>query len=140
MKKNNKKAIIIGAIILALLVAIFAAVYSSLKPSAAAGQKNIAIEVTASTGDTTEYKLSTDAEFLKQAMDELSQNGSGFSYSGSDSAYGLMVETVNGEQAVYEKDGAYWALYVNGEYGQYGTDSQPVADGETYTWKYELAQ
>ena len=73
-------------------------------------------------------------------MDELSANGSGFSYAGTDSEYGLMVEYVNEERADYAQDGAYWALYVNGEYGQYGADSQPVADGETYSWVYESAQ
>ena len=51
-----------------------------------------------------------------------------------------MVEYVNEERADYVEDGAYWALYVNGEYGQYGADAQPVADGDTYTWTYEKAQ
>ena len=71
-------------------------------------------------------------------MDELSDQG--FSYNGSDSEYGIMIEEINGEQAIYAVDGAYWALYVNGEYGNYGADSQPLADGDTYTWTYELAQ
>ena len=96
--------------------------------------------MTGSAGNTTEYELITDAEFLKQAMDELSENGSGFSYSGTVGDYGIMVEVINGESAVYEKDGAYWALYVNGEYGQYGADAQPVTDGDDYSWKYEAAQ
>ena len=140
MKTSNKKAIAIGAVILAALVLVFVTIFLLTRPSANAGGKNITIEVTKSTGDTVDYKLSTDAEFLKEAMDELAGNGSGFSYSGTGSDYGLMVDTVNGEKAVYDNDGAYWALYVNGEYGQYGADSQPVADGEKYTWKYEISQ
>ncbi len=140
MKKNNKKGIIIGAIILVALIVVFAVVYFVNKPATSAGSKNIVIEVKASTGDVTDYKLATDAEFLRQAMDELSANGSGFSYAGTDSEYGLMVEYVNEERADYAQDGAYWALYVNGEYGQYGADAQPVADGETYSWVYESAQ
>ena len=138
MKTSNKKAIAIGAVILAALVLVFVTIFLLTRPSANAGGKNITIEVTKSTGDTVDYKLSTDAEFLKEAMDELAGNGSGFSYSGTGSDYGLMVDTVNGEKAVYDNDGAYWALYVNGEYGQYGADSQPVADGDTYTFKYEV--
>ncbi len=118
----------------------FAIVYSFNKPYAKAGSKNIVIEVTASDGNTTSYPLATDAEFLLQAMDELAGNGSGFSYSGSDSEYGIMVEYVNEEKAIYAEDGAYWALYVNGEYGQYGADSQPVENDSTYTWTYEKAQ
>ena len=50
-----------------------------------------------------------------------------------------MVEVVNGEQAIYAEDNAYWALYVNGEYGQYSANQQPVTDGDTYTWTYEKA-
>lgn len=140
MKNGNKKAIMIGTIILAVLAVLFVVIYTFNRPSSAAGSKNITLEVTGSKGDTTEYSLSTDAEFLKQAMDELSANGSGFTYSGVGGDYGLMIETVNGERAVFDKDGAYWALYVNGEYGQFGADSQPVTDGDRYTWKYELSQ
>ena len=139
MKNDNKKPIIIGAVILVVLAAIFATVYFFNLTPASAGQKNITINVTNSQGDTSSYKLSTNAGFLKQAMDELSEKDSDFSYSGMTSSYGLMIETINGERAVYDKDGAYWSLYVNDEYGEYGADSQPVTDGDKYTWKYEAS-
>ncbi len=138
--KNNKKPIFIGVAVLVALIAIFAVVFFVNKPQTSKGGKNITIEVTGSNGETADYELSTDAEFLKQAMDELAADNEQFSYSGSDSEYGMMVEYVNDERALYAEDGAYWALYVNGEYGQYGVDSQPVTDGDTYTWTYEKAQ
>ena len=138
--KNNKKPIIIGVTVLVALIAIFAVVFFVNKPQTSKGGKNITIEVTGSNGETADYELSTDAEFLKQAMDELAADNEQFSYSGTDSEYGMMVEYVNDERALYAEDGAYWALYVNGEYGQYGVDSQPVTDGDTYTWTYEKAQ
>ena len=138
--KNNKKPIIIGVAVLVALIAIFAVVFFANKPQTSKGGKNITIEVTGSNGETADYELSTDAEFLKQAMDELAADNEQFSYSGTDSEYGMMVEYVNDERALYAEDGAYWALYVNGEYGQYGVDSQPVVDGDTYTWTYEKAQ
>ena len=137
--KNNKK-IIIGAVILVALIAVFAVVYKFNKPATKAGSKDIVVEVTGSDGATLDYELSTDAEYLIQAMDELTENGSGFTYSGTDGDYGMMVEFINGEQAIYAEDNAYWALYVDGEYGQYGADSQPVESGSTYEWKYEKAQ
>ena len=140
MKNNNKKGIIIGAIALIALIAVFAVVYFINRPATSKGAKNITVEVKASTGDVTDYELSTDAEYLKDAMDELAANGSGFSYSGTESEYGIMVEYVNDERASFTEDGAYWALYVNGEYGQYGADAQPVTDGDKYAWVYELAQ
>lgn len=140
METNKKKSIIIGSVVLLALLAVFAIVYALNKPAAKAGSKDIVIEVTAGNGSSTDYSLSTDAEFLLQAMDELAGNGSGFSYAGSEGEYGIMVEYVNEEKAVYAEDGAYWALYVNGEYSQYGADSQPVENGSTYTWTYEKAQ
>ncbi len=140
MKKDNKKPVIIGVVVLVALIAVFGIVFLVNKPAVSKGSKNIVVEVTGSAGDTKEYKLSTDEEYLKQALDELAANGSGFSYSGSEGDYGLMVDYVNEERADYTLDGAYWALYVNGEYGQYGADSQPVTDGDTYTWVYERAQ
>ena len=81
------------------------------------------------------YEVATDAEFLRQAMDE----AEGLTYDGTESDFGMMVETVNGEQAIYAEDNAYWAFYVDGEYGQYGIDSQPVEDGVTYSIVYEAA-
>ena len=140
MKNNNKKGIIIGGIVLVALIAIFGVVFFFNKPSTSSGSKRIIIEVKNSNGDVHDYDFATDAEYLKQAMDELASNGSGFSYAGTESEYGIMVEYVNEERASFTEDGAYWALYVNGEYGQYGADAQPVTDGDTYAWVYELAQ
>ena len=140
MKNNNKKGIIIGGIVLVALIAIFGVVFFFNKPATSSGAKRIIIEVKNSNGDVHDYDFATDAEYLKQAMDELASNGSGFSYAGTESEYGIMVEYVNEERASFTEDGAYWALYVNGEYGQYGADAQPVTDGDTYAWVYELAQ
>ncbi len=136
--KNNTKKIVIGAVILAVLVCIFAFAWSKFGAKPVAGAKHITVEVVNSEGSTTGYELDTDAEFLRIAMDELHDQG--FSYDGTDSEYGIMISAINGETADYATDGAYWALYVNDEYGQYGCDSQPVTDGDKYTWKYELAQ
>ncbi len=140
MISNKKKGLIVGSSFLLSLVIIFATAYLFNKPAAKVGSKDIVIEVVGSNGKTTDYDLTTDADFLIQAMDELSANGSGFSYSGTDDKYGVMIKIINGEKADYDKDGAYWALYVNGEYGQYGADSQIVENGSTYSWTYEKTQ
>ena len=138
--KENKRKIIIGALILVVLMAVFGTVFFLNRAVPQSGSKNVAITVTGSSGATEEYKLSTDAEFLRSAMDELAARKSGFSYDGTNGEYGIMIEYINGERASYTEDNAYWALYVNGEYGQNGCDTQPVADGDVYAWKYEKAQ
>lgn len=57
--------------------------------------------------------------------------------SGSDSEYGLMVDTVNGITLDYNKDGKYWAFYINGEYAMTGVDSTPVEAGAAYAFVAE---
>ena len=139
MEKNNSKKILIGGVILVVLIAVFAICYNLFGAKATVGSKSVVIEVVDSTGSTTSYDVNTDAEYLKGAMDELAEADDSFTFSGLEGDYGMMIEKINGEQAIYDQDNAYWALYVNGEYGQYSADQQPVTDGDTYTWTYEKA-
>ena len=56
---------------------------------------------------------------------------------GEDSDFGLYVTTVNGVTLDWDKDGKYWAFYVNGEYATTGVDSTDVTAGETYSFVAE---
>ena len=51
--------------------------------------------------------------------------------------YGYTLYTVNGLTADFTTGNAYWAIYVNGEYGSYGLSQQPVTDGDIYAIVYE---
>ena len=82
-----------------------------------------------------EYQLKTDAAYLREAMEE----AEGLSFSGAESEYGMMVDTVNGVTADFNADGAYWSFYVNGEYCNYGIDTQPVEDGDVFSIVYTSA-
>ena len=97
-----------------------------------AGSKDITIEVVNKAAESTVYELSTDAEFLRQAMDE----AEGLTYDGTESEYGLMISTINGEVADFNVDGGYWSFYVNDEYCNYGIDTQPVMDGDAFAIVY----
>lgn len=134
-EQNNKskKGLIIGIVALVAVIAVLAVVFFVFREKPTKGAKAITIEVVDDQGTKTTYNLNTDAEYLKQAMEE----ADGLTFSGSESDYGLYLETVNGLTADYNTDGAYWSIYVNGGYGQYGVDSQPVADGDIYTLQYE---
>lgn len=133
-KKNNKK-VIIGVVVLVALIAIFAIAYAVLREKPVEGAKSFTVEVVDNNQKSTTYEGHTDAEYLRQALEELK----GFEMSGTESdAYGLMVDTVNGLTADYNTDGAYWAFYVNGIYGKYGVDSQPVEDGDVFKIVYEV--
>lgn len=58
---------------------------------------------------------------------------------GEESAYGLYVKTVNGITLDYEKDGKYWALYVDGKYANQGVDKTEISDVSKYYFKAEKA-
>lgn len=51
--------------------------------------------------------------------------------------YGLYVKTVNGTTVDYDKDGKYWAFYVDGEYATTSLDLTEITAGETYMLKVE---
>ena len=99
---------------------------------AIAVEKAITIEVIDSAKKSVTYNVTTDAEFLRGAMDDTE----GLEYSGDESQYGIMVKTVNGELADYDKNGAYWSFTVNGEYSNHGIDTQPVNDGDEFVIAY----
>ena len=132
---KSKQTTKIVAIVAVVLIAAMAFAYLLLKPEAAEGAKNITIEVVDAGGASTTYSLSTDALYLEQAMNE----AAGLEWSGTESTYGMTVDTVGGVRADYTLDGAYWAFYVNGEYCNYGISEQPVNDGDAFSIVYTEA-
>lgn len=82
-------------------------------------------------GSETRFEIHTDKETVGEALTELEL------IAGEESDYGLYVKTVNGITADYDKDGVYWAFYVNGEYAQTGVDSTMITEGDTYSFKVE---
>ena len=138
-KQSDRKKIIIGAVIIIVLLAAFAVIYAVFGPKAAQGSKEYILKVVDDNGETTEYTGHTDAEYLRGALEEL-EKADDLTIEGEESDYGLFIDTINGVTADYSKDKAYWALYVNGEYGNYGVDSQPLTDGDIYSLVYEIVK
>ncbi len=131
-EKKSSRKIVLGVGALALVIVLLAVVYSVFREKPVEGSKSVTIEVTGLESEKTEYKLKTDAEYLRQAMEE----AEGLTFSGQESEYGMMVDTVNGLTADYNADGAYWSFYVNGEYCNYGIETQPVEDGDVFSIVY----
>ena len=130
--KSNTKKVILGAGILVVLFAIVLTMFIVLREKPTDGEKSITIEVVNSAQQSTIYELDTDAQYLRQAMEE----ADGLTFDGDEGEYGMMVMTVNGETADYNVDQSYWSFYVNGEYCNYGIDTQPVADGDAFKIVY----
>ncbi|MBP3869805.1 MAG: DUF4430 domain-containing protein [Faecalicoccus sp.] len=130
--KNKKWIPIVGLLI---LIAVAFGIYSMNKPEVSDNLKSVTLEVVDSKGKSTDYKIDTEAQYLIGVMDELAKNQD-FTYKAEDSEYGAFITEVNGEEAKSE-DSAYWAIYVNGEYGQYGASEQPVNDSDAFKLAYE---
>ena len=133
-KKTDKK-IAVGAVALAVAAVVMAGLFLLFREKPTEGSKQITITVVNSRKENTDYTLRTDAKYLRQAMEE----ADGLTFSGQESEYGMMVETVNGETVDFDRDGSYWAFYVNGEYCSYGIDTQPVEDEDVFRIEYTVS-
>ena len=133
MKKT--KSFIIGIVAILLCILCFAAVYSRFAPKPdTQGQNAFVLEV--SDGEkNVRYEGQTEAGFLAGLFDQLQQTED-FQYESTSGDYGMYITSVNGVRAD-ESQKTYWAIYVNGEYGQYGADSQPVNDGDSFALRLE---
>ena len=101
--------------------------------------KEYTLKITDKDGQVKEYKDSTTSDKLIGVMDELVKKGD-FTYEMGDGANSSMVMVVNGQRADFNQDKAYWAIYVNGNYGNYGVNDQTVQNGDTFEFRYEKSQ
>lgn len=125
--KDKKK---LGALIALLIVLVvgLSAMFLIFSEKPTEGNKVVTIEVINQAKDSVKYEVKTSSQFLKQAMEE----AEGLEFSGTEGQYGMMIDTVNGEFAEYNTNGAYWSFYVNGEYCNYGISEQPIEDGDAF--------
>lgn len=129
---KNKKMVAIGAVVLAALLVVFCVVWFNTRPETQEGSKTITVEVVHKDESKKTFTYHTDAEFLADVL-----VGEGLVVD-NQTEYGLTIEEVDGEKAVYEEDQSYWAIYQNGEYAQLGASSLPVYDGDTITLTYTV--
>lgn len=110
---------------------------SGTEEGSAGAEEAIAVEITVEVvhadESTKEFTYTTEAEMLGEVL--LAEG----LVVGEQTDYGLMISEVDGEQAIYEVDNAYWALTINGEYAQTGVDTTPVEEGTTYALVYTPA-
>lgn len=123
-KKSSKKGLIALVVVLVLAVAALV-IWQVNKPAAQKGGKEITVNIDHLNGDDTSYTISTDEEYLRGALEQEDL------IEGTESEYGLYVQTVDGETADESKQ-EWWGYSVNGEFAELGVDSQPVADGDVY--------
>ena len=142
MKKER-----IAVLLLLVLAAGSLAAYQFLSPKPVEGAKEITVNVDHLAGEDTSFTFTTQAEYLRQALEEQELAGPSPGQeaeitpaslfpleeqelaAGEESEYGLWVQTVDGETADESKQ-EWWGYDINGVQAEYGVDSQPIADGD----------
>ncbi|MBH1939555.1 DUF4430 domain-containing protein [Mobilitalea sibirica] len=126
-KESNFKKTLIATLLMLAVVAVMVVVYYVNRPETVKGAKEITIEVAIPEEKTKEYTLHTDAEFLRQALDEEKLIG------GKESEYGFYITEVDGRTADDAKQ-EWWLITKGGEDVFTGVDEIAIQDGD----KYEL--
>ena len=141
--KNKTLLVWITALIFSILVAVFVfaqlngtgdgLVVGEIRESTnlGEGRTEFLFNVVDVNGKTAEFLVKTDKKTVGEALSEQGL------ISGEDGIYGLYVKVVNGIRLEYEKDGKYWAFYINGEYATSGVDKTEIVEGNIYTFKAE---
>ena len=95
------------------------------------GQTSFDFTVTDAEGKETAFTIKTDKKMVGEALLDVGL------IAGEAGQYGLYVKTVNGITVDYDKDGKYWAFYVDGEYAMSGVDTTEIKNGASYAFKVE---
>ena len=126
---KNKK-LIIAIIAVVAVIGLMLGVYFATRPETQQGSKSITVVVVHEDGTEKTFEYRTDAEYLAEVLlaEEL--------VTGSESEYGLTIESVDGVTADWN-DNVYWAIYIGDEAATTGASSIPVTDGGVYKLVYE---
>ena len=126
---NKKRIVALVAIV--VVIALMLGVYLATRPETQQGSKAITVQVAHKDGTEKTFTYRTDEEYLDKVLIARGL------MEGHEDQYGLVIDKVDGEAAIWETDKAYWSLYIGEEYATTGISSTPVYDGTTYKLVYE---
>ena len=95
------------------------------------GSKTFAAQIVNLDGSEIAFTVKTDKTIVGEALQELGV------LKGEEGPYGLYIKMVNGKPLDYEKDGAYWAFYVDGAYAVTGVDETEIVETSVYQLRAE---
>ena len=116
---------LIACAVLAVVILVMLLVYYRFKPETSQGAKEITIEVVVPEKETEEFTLHTDAEYLRQALEEVNL------IKGSESEYGLYITEVNGTFAD-DSNQEWWCITKESAQVNNGIDTIAITDGDKY--------
>ena len=127
---KNKK-VILAAVALVVVIAIFAGVYVATRPEVQQGGKAFTVVVVHADGSEKTFEYRTDAEKLGAFLEEKGLIDS----EGADPG---MFHTVDGEKADWNVNQSYWAFYLGDEYAMTGIYDTNIEDGAVYKLVYTI--
>ena len=127
---KNKK-LILAAVALVVVVAIFAGVFVATRPAAQQGAKAFTVVVVHADGTEKTFEYRTDAEKLGAVLEEKGLIES----EGADDG---MFHTVDGEKADWNVNQSYWAFYEGDAYAMVGLYDTNIVDGAVYKLVYTI--
>ena len=95
------------------------------------GATSFTLEIVDLDGNTVTATINTNEKKVGDALQDLGI------IDGETGSYGLYIKSINGISADYDKDGTYWAFYINGEYAMTGADMTKIEMGATYRFAVE---
>lgn len=122
----KKKGLIIAlSVILVAIVALFGALLAMGKLDTQAGDKNITVTVVYEDKTEKEFEISTDAEYLGDALLEKKL----VTKEEYDTGY---YQNIDGVRADYTLDKAWWCVTKSGEMTTVGANELPITDGDYF--------
>ena len=129
----QRKKIILAVVALVVVVGLALGLWFLTRPTVTEGEKSFTVIVVHGDGTEKTFPYTSSEEYLGTVLqaDGLVEGEMG--------EFGLYIQAVDGEKAVYEEDSAYWAFYEGENYAQTGIDLTPIQDGAVYKLIYTTA-
>ncbi len=129
------KRILLPALVLLMAFALIFVLVSCNNDDEASGQgqaeRSFTFVVVHNNGEQKSFDITSSKKYVGEALVDQGL------IAGEDGPYGLYVKTVDGETLDYDKDGKYWAFYVNDAYSMSGVDKTEITDDAKYSFKAE---
>lgn len=95
------------------------------------GETSFSLEIVNKKGEKITAVVNTNETTIGKALLDLNI------IAGENADYGLYIKSVGGTTLDFEKDGYYWAFYIDGEYALSGVDTTEIEPNKVYTLKAE---
>ena len=123
---------ILAAVVALVCVAALLCACAPKEPAATGQEKTFTLQIVHADGTTVEKEITTEQTYLANALfDEkiLTEE---------DALKTGMYTIVDGEEASWAKDQAYWGFYVDGQYAVEGMNTTEIKDGAVYKLEYTI--